>query len=89
MLNVRTLRDRVHLHEGHEMRIVSLLSDDFLRHDDPFPCLSHRGRMGQKPEKSCKPSSSFAACSVVMPGPFSLGGRVATAQNSTRFCGAT
>jgi len=78
---------RVRLQHGGQSRVVNALAVD----GQLFHKLQQRvkisGESGSSGNCACKSVTSFAVRSLLQPNPFASTGRVATAQNSIKFCG--
>jgi hypothetical protein len=78
----------MHLHHRHKMRIMRLLAGKILRDNDALPCSNTAGVYERTLNNKRSSESSSAAACASKPKPLSAIERVATAQNSTKFCGA-
>jgi len=76
---------RIQLHYRYKMRIMRLLTNHTVRGHDVLPSLQNLSRVGQNAKELPQIAISPATRATVIPKPFSLRGRVATPQNSTRF----
>jgi hypothetical protein len=80
----------IDMHRGDKMRVMYLLAAYLMQFDQPLPTIGDARRPFEQMKRLRSRFSSLSTASSFMPNPPLLApGRVATAQNSTRFCGTT
>ena len=75
-------------HDGNQMGVMRLLARNEIRAGKPFPCACHSGFALQQTKKTIQYPQLACDRQGLIPSPLLATGRVATTQNSTRFCGA-